>query len=322
MRRRVRAPIVRWLSTPWPQVAVEFAARRVSVVAISGTRTPAVTAYASEAIPDGALVPALNAPNVHDRAAVGAALARAFARANLQPRRVGVVLPDTVARVSLVRFEAVPPRAEDLDALVRWQVRKAAPFRLEEAQVAYTPGAAHGTGREFVVTLARRDVVAEYEEVCAAAGAHAGLVDLATFSVINAVLLSQRPASPGDWLLVHCTPDYSTLAIIRGTDLIFYRNRPHEGDESLADLVHQTAMYHEDRLGGGGIPRVLLAGVAASGAERAEAIARQVGERLGAAVEPVDPRGAVALRDRIAAPQTWLDDLAPAVGLLLRGRAA
>lgn len=317
-----RVPIVGWFSSPWPRVAVEFTPRRVTVVAVSAGRSPAVTAYASEPLADGALVPALAAPNVRDRDAVKAALGRALARAGVRPRRVGVILPDSVARVSLVRFEHVPARRQDLDELVRWQVRKAVPFRLEEAQVAYTPGAPADGGREFAVTIARSDVVAEYEQICAEAGAHAGLVDIATFNLINAVLLAAPQPPAGDWLLVHCAPDYSTLAIVRGADLVFFRSRPTEAAEELADLVHQTVMYHEDRLGGGGIPRVVVAGVAAAGPEHTERVSRQVAERLSARVEPVDPRGAVAIRDRITAPQTVLDELAPAVGLLLRQRAA
>ena len=39
----------------------------------------------------------------------------------------------STARVSLVRFEQVPPRAEDLEQLVRWQVKKAAPFPIDDA---------------------------------------------------------------------------------------------------------------------------------------------------------------------------------------------
>ncbi len=41
-----------------------------------------------------------------------------------------------------MRFEQVPARAQDLDQLIRWQVRKAAPFAIEEAQVSYVPGVA------------------------------------------------------------------------------------------------------------------------------------------------------------------------------------
>ena len=42
--------------------------------------------------------------------------------------------------------------------------------------------------------------------------------------------------------------------------LIFYRHRGADGTESLTDLVHQTAMYYEDRLNGTGFRRVLVAG--------------------------------------------------------------
>src|SRR5206468_12980242 len=112
-----------------------------------------------------------------------------------RPRRIGLVIPDLVAKGSLVRFEHVPPRAADLDQLVRWQVRKTAPFPIEDAQVSYQPGFIAADGQEFIVSLARRSVVEEYEGLCAAAGAHAGIVDLATFNVINAALAATPPAS-------------------------------------------------------------------------------------------------------------------------------
>ena len=62
-----------------------------------------------------------------------------------------------MAKVSLVRFEQVPARAQDLDQLVRWQIRKSAPFPIEEAQVSYVAGQRASDGQEFIVTLARRD---------------------------------------------------------------------------------------------------------------------------------------------------------------------
>jgi len=50
-----------------------------------------------------------------------------------RPRRIGLIVPDVVAKVSLVRFERVPSKLQELDQLVRWQVRKSAPFAIEEA---------------------------------------------------------------------------------------------------------------------------------------------------------------------------------------------
>ncbi|HXW08510.1 MAG TPA: pilus assembly protein PilM [Vicinamibacterales bacterium] len=313
-RRSGRRPL---FTSPPPSLALEIARDRVSGVTMDeagGT----VLSYSVEPLASGVVEPALNTPNVLDQAALSGTITTVLDRLAGRPRRLALVLPDTVAKVSLVRFEKVPAKASDLDQLIRWQVRKAAPFKIEDAQLSWVPAlpAASG-GREFVVTLARRDIIEKYEAACDAAGLHAGLVDIATFSLVNAALA----ASPidGDWLLVHVSADYVTLAVVRGEDLVFFRNRSaSEGD--LADLVHQTAMYHEDRLGGGGFSRVTLTGASVYGTDHAERARRSLEERLGVRVEPLDFLPAAGLRDRIAVNPALLDALAPAVGVLLRER--
>ena len=77
------------------------------------------------------------------------------------------MIPDLAAKVSLVRFETLPARREDLDQLVRWQIKKASPFPIEEALVTSTPARAARMGApNSSSSTARRDVVAEYEAVC------------------------------------------------------------------------------------------------------------------------------------------------------------
>jgi type IV pilus assembly protein PilM len=307
---------------PAPGAAVEITSGRVSAATLEWRGDQAVVAaHASEPLPDGVLIPALAALNVHDRASVGAALGRVLDHVG-RPKRVGLVIPDVVAKVSLVRFEQVPSRAQDLEQLLRWQVRKSAPFPIEEAQLAYVPGIRVPEGQEFIVALARRAVVEEYEGLCAEAGAHAGLVDLTTFNVVNAVLASGPPPA-ADWLLVNVAADYASIALMRGSDLVFFRNRGADADGTLADLVHQTAMYYEDRLGGAGFARVMLAGASASSVRLAgdlEQVRRSLEERLAQPVDTVDPRTAAAIADRITASPGLLDTLAPLVGLLLRDR--
>lgn len=312
-----------WRDSSSPAAAVEIAAGRVTAASLEWRGAQAVVAvHASETLPGGALVPSLTALNAHDRPAVLGALKSVLEKLG-RPRRVGLVLPDVVGRVSLVRFAQVPSKAKDLDQLVRWQVRKSAPFPIEDAQVSYVPGILAEDGQEFIVTLAKRDVVQEYEQLCTDAGAHAGLVDLATPNVINAVLAGSGAPS-GDWLLVNLAADYTSIALLRGPNLIFFRNRATEGEGTLADLVHQSAMYYEDRLKGAGISRVILAGGAAVGAEQSgdvDRLRRGLEERLKTPVETVDPRSAAALTDRITAAPALLDTLAPLVGLMIRDRA-
>jgi type IV pilus assembly protein PilM len=303
-----------------PSSAVEISAHRVSAATIERRGDRAfVAAHAAELLPDGVVVPSLVNANVKDHSTLRGALGRVLEQIG-RPRRVGLVLPDAVAKVSLLRFEQVPARSHDLDQLIRWQTRKAAPFPIEEAQVSYTPGARTLEGQEFVVLLARRSVVAEFEDACGAANAHAGIVGISTLDVINAVLAG-RDAPHGDWLLVNVSSDAASIVILRDRHPMFFRSRSADDNSALADLVHQSAMYYEDRLSGSGFSRVLLAGISTAADQQAadvEYFRRTLEARLGVAVEAVDPRGAVTLTDRITAAPVLLDALAPLTGILMR----
>ena len=265
-----KGPGMGWLASAPPSVAIEIAATHVTVLALNESGSERViSGYAIEPLAPGVVTPALNVPNVHDQGALVATLQSALQKVAPRARRVALVLPDTTAKVTLVRFEKVPAKASDLEQLIQWQVKKAAPFRVEDAQISWVAGVAlDGGGREFIVSMARRDVIEGFERACDGAGVHAGLVDIASFSLINAKLAAAGPAA-GDWLLVHVGHDYVTLAVVRGNDLVFFRNRTLGGESDLTDLVHQTAMYHEDRLGGGGFSRVVVTGASMAGAEEA-----------------------------------------------------
>ena len=307
-----------WLASAPPDAAIEIAPEAVSLAVLGSSGSdPAVRAHAVVPLPPGAVVPSLTAVNVVDRAAVAQALRTACERAGQHPRRAALVIPDLAARVSLVRFDQIPPRREDLDQLIRWQMKKSSPFPIEDACLTYSSGAASGTGAEFVVVAARRETVREYEGVCDDAGIYAGLVDLATMSVVNLYLASTFPT--GDWLVVHMRPDYTSIAIMRGADLIFFRSRGEGEEEGLSDVVHQTTMYYQDRLSGQGFERV-LAGGSSRTPGGVELVSRDLAARIGAPVEPLDPTRAAALTDRISASPEQLASLAPLVGMLLRTR--
>ena len=307
-----------WLSSSPPDAAVEIAPEGVSVAVLGGRGSDAVVqGYAVAPLPAGAVVPSLTSRNVVDRAAVAAALRDACDRLGHRPRRAALVIPDLAARVSIVRFDQIPARREDLDQLIRWQVKKSSPFPVEEACLTHSPGARSGTGGEFVVVAARRETVLEYEGVCDDVGLYAGLVDLSTLSLVN-LYLASRAVPAGDWLVVHVRPDYTSIAIVRGDDLIFFRNRAEGEEEALADVVHQTTMYYQDRLEGEGFARVFAGGVGQPGV--VELARRELETQVSTPIEPLDPTGAAAIADRVDATPDQLASLAPLVGMLLRSR--
>jgi Tfp pilus assembly PilM family ATPase len=311
-----------FFQTSAPDVAVEIDHTHVAAARLSWRGSQAViSAHASQALPAGLVTPGLAALNVSDVPMLSQAIGRALNElGGGKPSRVSLVVPDTVAKVSLLKLDKVPAKAADLQEIVRWQVRKTSPFPIEQAVLSISPGARGADGAsEFVVALSREDVIHQYEQACEMAGAHAGLVDLSTFGVVNGIL-SSSAAPTGDWLLVHVTGNYFTLAVMRDGALLFFRNRSEE-EGTLADLIHQTAMYYEDRLNGAGFQRVLIAG-AAQLAGGADSVRRGLEERLRVSVESVDPRTAAALQDRIGASAELLDVLAPLVGILMRERKA
>ena len=310
-----------WLASPPPDAAIEIAPERVSVAVVGArSRGLMVQAYASEPLPPGTVVASLTSLNIHNRPLVSAALRTALDRASIRPRRVALVIPDLTAKVSLVRFDTIPARREDLDQLVRWQVKKASPFPIEEAVVTWTPAARHAdNSAEFLVVSARRDIVAEYEAVCNEAKVYAGLVDVSTVGILN-LLLGGSDVPQADWLVVHLRPDYTSIVIMRGEHVIFFRNRP-EGDQaSIADLVHQTAMYYQDRLQGQRFARVFLGGSGRVGGA-VDLARKNLEERLGVSVEPIDPSQTATLTDRIAVTPDLMDVLGPLVGMAFRTRA-
>jgi type IV pilus assembly protein PilM len=267
-----------------PDVAIEIDAAHVAAARLTWRGSSStVAAHVIEPLPPGAVTPALASANLTDAPTVARALSQALARLGGRVTRAALVIPDTAAKISLIRFDTVPPNSADLAELVRWQVRKSAPFPLDQSVISFTPGIRPDEGgQEYIVTTARVDVVEQYEQVCAQAGVHAGLIDIATFSILNGVLAGPAPA--GDWLLVHAASSYTTMAVLRGGELIFFRNHEDESGGGLADVVHQTAMYYEDRLKGAGFTRVLLAGRAIQSVDE---VRRSLEQRLEVRIEPV-----------------------------------
>jgi len=303
-----------------PLIAVELASRRLTVVELGRGSAAPLVGYASEPLPDGAIVPAPGGVNIPNIAAVTEVLRRGLERAGVRgAAKVALVIPDNAARVTLLPFEQLPAKAADVDQLIRWKLKKATPFPIEDAQISWFVAHKAETGPMIAATVARRDVVAQYEAVAAGAGLHAGIVDLASFNVMNAVIgAGAAPAS--DWLVVTLAPEATTLAIGRGVDLMFYRQRAAVEEESLSALVHQTAMFHEDRLGGTKFGRVWLCGAGVG--PTAEQARREIREHLGVLVEIVDVRGASELGSKINSSTDVLDALAAPVGVLLRDRKA
>ena len=114
-----------WGQPTLPEWAISITAASVHLARVSwASATPTLLAEASDALPAGAVTPSLLAPNMPDVGAVGQVIKRLASQTGGGRRRVALVLPDAVAKVSLIRLEQVPARETELVEIIRWQLRK------------------------------------------------------------------------------------------------------------------------------------------------------------------------------------------------------
>src|SRR5262245_33850559 len=111
-------PLSRWFAPPVPDAAVEIAPGRVAAATMTSRGSGlAVRAYATSALPDGAVTASLTSSNIADRPAVSEAIRSVLERVGTRGARVAVIVPDLAARVSVIRFEQVPSRRDDFEQL-------------------------------------------------------------------------------------------------------------------------------------------------------------------------------------------------------------
>jgi len=236
-------------------------------------------------------------PNLGSPAELTAQLRDLFARSGTKPGRMSVVLPDNVARVSIVSLPEKPAGPRELADVLRFKLRKSVPFRLEDAVISSWPVATEGPGYDVLVAVMLRATIEQVELAFDAAGARVGLVDLATPSIYNLARaeMSKATAAGKDAALLNCAPAYFTLLIVRKDRVAFYRCKSYangNGDHGAATAVMARELasslsYYQEKLQGAGIGTVWVRSVAQPFAEILPLL-----ERLGLAdVRAVDPSG-------------------------------
>jgi type IV pilus assembly protein PilM len=312
----------------YPPVAVEFDRREIVLVRVARKRgAPVLQAQHVRELPQPpGFVPLLR-PHLGNLDETVRRLRQMLESTGTKPGRVSLVLPDNLAKVSILELPELPSSRAQLHEMVRFKLRKSVPFRMEEAgmTIQVLPGSTPGVS--LLVALVLKAALEPYEKVLEAAGTRPGLVDLATPNLYNLVrhdLL--RSASWGDVALLNCARSYFSLMILRGERLLFFRCKSYESPdgsgspsspEELSRELAASLAYHQEKLGGAGLGSVHLR---STGIEPAEV--GQILRDLGVArVDTIDPFRFVEADPSVRTDEQLAQRLAPALGAAVgRGR--
>ncbi len=254
-----------------PPAAVELSPEGVLAAALPAAHHGAAAAqvYAFVPLPEGALVPSLDAPNFRAPQAVAEALHSALSQVAPRTHAITLILPDPLVRVFVLDFDAFPVKAADAVSVVRFRLRKMVPFDVEPAGVSYQVLTQSASEVKVLAAVIPGPILAEYEAAIRDAGYEPGAVLSSSLAALEAA------GSMEGVIAANLGANSITTAVTSGNDLLLYRtlDLPPEPWSRAAEIeraIAVAAAYFEDKLGAP--PRQLHYAGIQSPAEFAESV--------------------------------------------------
>jgi type IV pilus assembly protein PilM len=179
---------------------------------------------------------------------------KALEEAGAREKQLTLVVPDAAVRVLILDFDSLPSKPQDAMPIVRFRLRKLAPFEVDDAAVSYQVMRQDKAQMRVLVTVMPAAVRAEYEAAVRTAGYEPGV--LLPSMVASLGLLPSEDAA----LVVNRSGMSLTTAIANGDELLLHRTLELPANEmgqreDLAQAVSVASAYFEDTLHAS--PRVL-----------------------------------------------------------------
>ena len=231
-------------------------------------------------------------------------------------KEASLVLPDSWLRVSFTESGDLPGRADALDEVLRWKLRRLVPFRVDELRIGATevaPIPGQEEPRRLLLGFAVELLLAQVEEAFAAAGVRIGQVTNASLSLLAAI--APVPAGSFAALVVVGAEGY-TLIFARQDQPVLHRYKGFTGalpEAARASFVGRdlklTRNFLDEHFPGAVLGQVLLL----ANPESEPIWLDRLEEGLGSPAAPLDGRHLPPLRAEDAAVPPWRD-LAPMLG--------
>jgi hypothetical protein len=310
------------LRPAYPPVAIDLEQQAISLVRFKTRRgrKPLLEAHVRKTFDTPVLPDSIFQPGPAKGQDLVGRLRELFEVTGTRPGRVSLVLPDNLAKVSLLSLPERPPSHRELDELVRAKMRRSVPFRLADSALTYQ--VLPGDGREVgvLVALVHGTHVERLERAVEAIGARPGLIDLATPNLLNVARaqIDELGAQGGDVALLNCAARYFSLVITRSGRTIFFRCKTFapaaDGTSgpngSLAREVAHSFSYYREKLRGGGIGSILLRCTSISSEEVSKQLAGLECDRI----QPLKLTENLELADGVQLDDAAAQRLAPAIG--------
>jgi len=241
-----------------PRLACEVTRDRV-IAARASDKLPRIELFTSRQLPEGAVNPGLNGPNVVDAAALRTAISGALQAVGSGSKDVIVIIPDASIRTLLLDFDALPAKPEEVEPVIRFRLKKSLPFDVDDAVVSYEITRGNGNVR-VVAAVSPRSIIEEYESAFRAEGYLPGVVLSSSIAALG-IIDGQRPT-----LVLKVDANNITITAAEKQELRLIRtlDNPRGPDvtaSELAEGVLPSIVFFEDTFAAR-IEQIYVGGVA------------------------------------------------------------
>lgn len=257
-----------WFLTRRSSLGLEVTSSAVRLAALSGRGGAAPLAVQKADLQAGQVAGGYASPNIQDPDGLVQALRHCLGGVPARgARRVALSLPDATFRVQTLEFDQLPGKSADRERLIRWRLEKAAAFDISDTLLRYQVLRRQDSGFTVLVSVAKRAVIAQYEDVLTRMGLEPWSIGLSSFHALNfysPYLVKKSTVSA----MTHVADDSFTTIVTENGQVRFYRfkemKRGGAGElrsrlvREIEDSLHFYT--HMDRAQQAAVDRLFLAG--------------------------------------------------------------
>ncbi len=247
------------LAPPAPNTAAGYIDDSFAVVDLRRSRQGfSLASSAVTQLPGGLVTPSFDSDNIEDLQELAEIILQTAEAAGLSnKKRWAVALPEGVARTLVVVLESKPDSRRELDEVISWKIERVIAAPTAELRISRQRMSRAAGQERYLVTVAREDVISQYESVFYTLGWNTGLLLPRHLGEAQWLLWDDEP---GDKMLVSANRSGFTSVITRNGEPVLVRPYACE-PESRTDELHRFALHYRDRLAGTPGEQVHLAGM-------------------------------------------------------------
>ena len=150
----------------------------------TGKSKPELISCDFKALPEGLVNPHFGKENISDKKILREIIEEVLPTGK-RKGNIALTLPDSVARITVLDFDQLPSKKEEVEKLISWRIKKTIPIAPEDVKLVYAVLSADENGAEVITSIASRGVIREYEDLLRGIGLRPVLVDIATLNSMN-----------------------------------------------------------------------------------------------------------------------------------------